>query len=69
MGAFNDGENNETDNCPPSDNYLMTPGLMASQSGDKIKNLLRFSDCTVQKLKQVLLAKDKMYKWLKIIYY
>ena len=56
LGAPNDGLENISDECPSSENYLMTSEPIRDANN---RNLLRFSSCSIKKLKTTLLSDDK----------
>ena len=56
MGVPNDGLENISDECSAFDNYLMTSEPSRDANS---RNLLRFSSCSIKKLKANLLTEDK----------
>ncbi|KAE9547386.1 hypothetical protein FO519_009400 [Halicephalobus sp. NKZ332] len=48
LGAFHDGETNDT--CNPRSNYLMAPSASSSTSGFIFENGFRFSNCSLQSI-------------------
>lgn len=56
LGVPNDGLENISDECSASDNYLMTSEPSRDANS---RSLLRFSSCSIKKLKANLLTEDK----------
>ncbi len=58
LGAVHDGLWGESSSaCPESDNFIMTPGLGTFRKN--LDNLFRFSTCSLNAFKAVLLTENK----------
>ena len=60
LGAGHDGGSDDMyKSCPTTQNYVMTP--VAGASSDNLLNALKFSSCSVNAFKSVLLANSNRF--------